>query len=110
MTAVMSRKPIRSNPPPDVPGSRSIPKRIRKKQTVTTIAGSISTTVIDVRLDDGAAGQGADDHRQLERADEDSRRAAGEQVLTSGAGRPAVDDRDLHRQPDHVGALDAPSR
>ena len=48
MTSVMSRKPIRSNFPPDLPGSRSIPKRIRKKQTVTTIAGSISTTVIDV--------------------------------------------------------------
>ena len=48
ITSVIRQKPTTSNFPPAVPGSRSMPNRIRKKQTVTTIAGSISTTVIEV--------------------------------------------------------------
>ncbi len=48
MTAVIRTRPIQSIPPPGVPASRSMPKRITKKHAVTTMAGSISTTVIEV--------------------------------------------------------------
>ena len=59
-------------------------------------------------LDEGAAGERAGDHAELEGRDQERGRPSGQPCLLAGPRRAPVDDRHLERQPHDVEALDRP--
>jgi hypothetical protein len=101
--SVTSARPVQSMPPDDSPGASSMPNQRDDDRR----DGQDDVHVEAV--DDRAAGEGADDDGQLERADQHRGSATGQQSLTSGVARAAVDDRDLERQPDDRRALQGPA-